>query len=84
MYEFLFCPILYIIDEEYHIDTSFAGLDQLEKCSVSRWGRINGVGGHPEVLLAAINHLPHLLEEDITLNDELGEGEADDGLELPL
>lgn len=83
MYEFLFCPILHIIHEEHHIDASLAGLDQFEQCGVSCGRRIDGVGGHPEVLLAAIDHLPHLLEKDVPLDYELGEGEANDRLQLP-
>jgi hypothetical protein len=83
MYELLFCPILHIIHEEHHIDAPLAGLYQFEQGGVSCRRRIDGVGGHPKVLLTAIDHLPHLLEEDVTLDDKLCKREANDGFELP-
>ncbi len=71
LYEFLFGPVLHVVDEEDHMHPSLAGVDHLEEGRVCSWGRIYGVGGEPEVLFALVDHLPNSFEELVAIDNEI-------------
>lgn len=58
-------------------------LDELEKRSVCGWRGIYCVGGDPEVFLALVDHLPHPLEEGVTLDYEFSVWKSFDWLQIP-
>lgn len=69
--QLLLGPKLHIVDEENYIDSSLAGLDQLEQSGICCRRRIDCVCCYPKVLPRLVNHLPYSPEESISLDDEL-------------
>lgn len=66
------------------MNSSLAGLDEFEQCSVCCGGRIHGVGSDPKILLSCVYHFPDCFEELVTLDDELGFGKPKYLCKLPL
>ena len=67
-----FGPKLHIISKQHDMDSSFRCLYQFDQCGVSRGGGVDRVGGDPEVVSAAVDHLPHFFEKLVAFGDELG------------
>ena len=84
MGQFGFGPVLDVLNEQYHMHAPFAGLDELEESGIGGWGGVDGVGAYPEVVSAAVDHPPHLLEKQIPVYDEFSPWEAQYLRQVPL